>query len=205
MPARLFNDAIRPQRIRTFLILFALALTLPLLGIGIFALSRMASLEQAETERRVMQVAQDIAADIDRELDRATVTLETLATSLALKRRDFRTFHAQAVLALKRTKAAIVLIDQSYQQIIDTLKEFGAELPVTADPATAQRVFATKQRQVSDLFRGSVSGLPVFNVEVPVVEGDTVPFVLIVSSGRTYCRFAAICGPRATLDHRCHG
>jgi two-component sensor histidine kinase len=181
MPARLFNHSLPPQRIRTFLILFALALTLPLVGIGIFALNRMAGLEQGETERRVMQVAQDIADDIDRELDRATVVLETLATSAALKDRDFRAFHMQAALALKRTKAAIVLIDPAYRQIIDTLKEFGSELPPTADPETAKRVFATKQRQVSDLFRGSVSGRPVFNVEVPVLEGDTVPYVLIMS------------------------
>jgi len=181
MPARLFNHALPPQRIRTFLVLFALALTLPLLGLGIFALHRMAALEQAETERRVMQVTQDLASDIDRELDRATVTLETLATSAALRRRDLRAFHAQAVLALKRTKAAIVLIDPSYQQLVDTLKEFGAELPPTADPETAKRVFDTKQRQVSDLFRGSISGRPVFNVEVPVFEDDAVPYVLIMS------------------------
>ena len=55
MPARWFNQRVRPQRLRTFLILFALALT-TLLGLGIFALNRMAALEQAETERRVMQV-----------------------------------------------------------------------------------------------------------------------------------------------------
>ena len=42
MPARLFNQRVRPQRLRTFLILFALALTIPLLGLGIFALNRMA-------------------------------------------------------------------------------------------------------------------------------------------------------------------
>jgi two-component sensor histidine kinase len=42
-------------------------------------------------------------------------------------------------------------------------------------------VFETKQRQVSDLFRGSVSGRPVFNVEVPVLEGDQVRYVLIMS------------------------
>ena len=97
MPARGFNHRVPTQRIRTFLVLFAPALTSPLLGIGIFALNRMAGLEQDETERRVMQGAQDIAADIDRALDRATVTLETLATSDALKRRDFRAFHLQAV------------------------------------------------------------------------------------------------------------
>jgi two-component sensor histidine kinase len=181
MPARIFDYGVPPQRIRTFLVLFALALTLPLLGIGIYALDRMAAFGQAETESRVMQVAKDLAADIDLELDRATATLETLATSEALRRRDFRAFHAQATLALKRRKAAIALVDPTFQQLADTLKDFGEALPRTADPETARRVFKSKERQVSNLFRGSISGRPVFNVEVPVVEGDAVPFVLIMS------------------------
>jgi two-component sensor histidine kinase len=42
-------------------------------------------------------------------------------------------------------------------------------------------VFDSKRRRVSDLFRGSVSGRPVFNVEVPVLEGDKVLYVLIMS------------------------
>ena len=181
MPARIFRHGVPPQRLRTFLFLFALALTVPLLVIGIFALNRMAALEQAETERRVMQVAQDLAEDIDRELDRAAIVLETLATSAALKRRDFSAFHAQAKLALKRTKAAIALIDPSYQQIIDTLKEFGAALPLTADPETAKLVFDTRERQVSNLFKGSISGRPIFNVEVPVIENRKAVYVLIMS------------------------
>ena len=163
------------------MVLFALALTIPLIGLAIFAMNRMAALEQAEIERRVIQVAEDLADDIDRELDRATVTLETLAVSPSLDRGDFQAFHAQAVRALKRTKAAIVLIDHTYQQLVDTLKEYGAPLPATADPETAQRVFDTKQRQVSNLFKGSVSGRPVFNVEVPVFDGDAVRYVLIMS------------------------
>ena len=182
MPARLFNNTIPPQSIRTFLILFALALAAPLLGLAIFALNRMAALEQAETERRVMQTAQDLAAEIDRELDRASVTLETLATSAALQGGDLKAFHEQARQALKRTKAAIVLVDSTYQQLVDTLKEYGAPLPPTADPETARRVFETKQRQVSDLFKGSISGRPVFNVEVPVLGPDgSVRYVLIMS------------------------
>jgi two-component sensor histidine kinase len=171
-----------PQRIRTYLVLYALALTLPLLALSAFALDRMARIEQAQMERRVMQVAQELAGDVDRDLDRAFATLETLATSPELRRGDFRAFHAQAALALKRTKAAIVLVDRSYQQLMDTLVDYGTDLPRTADPATAQRVFDTRQRQVSNLFRGSISGRPVFNVEVPVFEADgAVRYVLIMS------------------------
>ena len=92
MPARLFNHVVPPQRIRTFLILFALALTSPLVALGVFALHQMATLEEREIERRVLQVAQDLAGDVDRELESATVTLETLATSHALAQQRFCSF-----------------------------------------------------------------------------------------------------------------
>src|SRR5215470_867388 len=144
MPARQFMNRVPPQRIRTLLALFALALALPLLALAYFALNRMAGLEEREIERRAVQVAEDLAGDVDRELDRATTTLETLATSAALARGDV------------------------------------AALPHTADPQTAQRVFDSKQRQISDLFVDSISHQPVINVEVPVLTADTVRYVLIM-------------------------
>ena len=181
MPARVFNLGVPPQRIRTFLTLFALVLAAPLLVLAVYSLNRMASLEQSEIERRVSQVAEDLAHDIDRELDRASAILDTLASSVALRRGDLPAFHAQTKAALKHTNAAIVLVDQTFQQLTSTMVDFGAELPKTADPETARHVFETKQRRVSNLFRGSVSGRPVFNVEVPVLEGDKVLYVLIMS------------------------
>jgi two-component sensor histidine kinase len=185
MPARLFINRVPPQRIRTFLSLFALALTLPLLAIAVFALNRMAGLEEREIERRALQVAQDLSGDIDRELERATITLETLATSAALARGDLAAFHEQAGQALKRDGAGILLVDNTHQQLVNTRAPFGAPLPQTADPQTAQRVFDTKQRQVSDLLIGSVSRQPLINVEVPVFAGDAVRYVLIMALDAT--------------------
>jgi len=181
MPARVFKYGVPPQRIRTFLILFAVALAAPLTGLAICSLNRMAGLEQADIERRVLQVAEELAHDIDRELDRATAILDTLGTSMLLRRGDLSAFHEQAKAALKHAGAAIVLVDRTYQQVTSTMAEFGAPLPKTADPETARRVFETKQRQVSGLFRGSMDGRAVFNVEVPVLAGDTVLYVLIMS------------------------
>lgn len=181
MPARLFLNRLPPQRIRTFLILFALALVLPLLALAFFAFNRMASLEEREIERRALQVVQDLAGDVDRELDRATTALETLATSAALARGDIAAFHEQASHALRREQAGILLVDQSYQQLLNTRTRFGASLPRTADPETAQRVFDTKHRQISDVFIGSISRQPVINVEVPVFAGDVVRYVLIMA------------------------
>ena len=185
MPARLFLKRVPPQRIRTFLSLFALALTLPLLALTAIALQRMASLEEAEIERRVMQVAQDLADDVDRELERATIILETLATSSALARSDYAGFHEQARHALRRDRAGISLVDQSQRQLLNTRAEFGTPLPPISDPQTAQRVVASGQRQISELVVGAVSGEPVANVEVPVLVGDQIPYVLIMALDAT--------------------
>ena len=81
MEASPIRYSARPQRVRTYLALFALALVLPLLAVAFFGLNRMAAIEQAQIERRVMQIAQNLRFVVDRELDRALVTLETLATS----------------------------------------------------------------------------------------------------------------------------
>jgi two-component sensor histidine kinase len=178
MPARLFAHRVPPQRIRTFLVLFALALALPLLALAFFALNRMASLEEQEIERRALQVAQDLAGDIDRELDRAMVTLETLATSAALGRGDFAAFREQASRSLRRERAGILVVDRTYQQLLNTRSPVGAPLPPTSDPETAQRMFDTKERQASDLFMGVVSRQPIVNVWVPVFEGDVVRYGL---------------------------
>jgi len=159
-----------------------LALVLPLLLVSIVALDRMAAIEEAQIEHRVPQIARNLVVAIDQELDRALITLETLATSSELRKGDLRGFHDQAVLALRPKKAAIVLIDRSYRQLVDTLKDYGVPLPPTSDPATAQRVIDTRQPQISNLFRGSISGRPVFNVEVPVFDVDhQVQYVLIMS------------------------
>ena len=45
-----------------------------------------------------------------------------------------RRFMRKRCLRCADTKAAIVLIDRSYQQLVDTLKEYGAALPKTGDP-----------------------------------------------------------------------
>jgi hypothetical protein len=115
----------------------------------------MASLEQAETERRALQLAGDLADDIDRELDRAVVTLETLATSAALSIRDFAAFHEQAARALRRDKAGILLIDRNYQQVLNTRAPFGQTLPKTDRAACVRQQRPAGLRFVRRLCIGS--------------------------------------------------
>ncbi|MBR0801794.1 sensor histidine kinase [Bradyrhizobium jicamae] len=183
-PARM---VVRPQRIRTYLVLFALALSLPLLCVSVFGLHRMASIEEAQTDNRIVAFVQNLAVDVDKELDRAIVTLETLANSSELSSGNLRGFHNQALITSRPRKAAIVLLDKSYRQLVDTLSDYGTPLPPTAEPATAKRVIETGRPQVSGVFKGSINGLYIFNVEIPVFDADRqVKYVLMMSFRASY-------------------
>ncbi len=184
----MFASRVPPQRIRTLLSLFAFALTLPLVALAAFAFRELALREEESVEDRVAQVAQLLAGDVDRELSRALVTLDTLATSPALEDDDLATFHDRARRVYSPDLAAILLIDTSMAQLLNTRAEFGTPLPPTSDPETAKRVIATKQRQVSDLFHGVVSKQYVINIEIPIIRNGAVRYVLIMAINTT--RFA---------------
>ena len=174
--------AVRPRRIRTYLVLFALGLSLPLLSVSVFGLNRMVSNEESQTDSRILAFAKNLAVDVDKELDRAIVSLETLANSSELRSGNLRGFHDQALITSRPKKSAIVLLDKSYHQLVDTLTDYGTPLPPTADPATAKRVIETGRPQVSGVFKGSINGLYVFNVEVPVFDTNRqVQYVLMMS------------------------
>ena len=175
-------SALRPPwSLRAYLAMFAGLVAAPLLALTAYFLEQAAQSEQARVEHQVLQASQMLVSAIDREIDRAIVVLETLATSAALARGDYAAFHAQARRATRRTTAAILVIDKSHQQLANTWVEFGAHLPLTSDSETAARVFETGQPQISDLFYGVVSQRPAINVHVPVLLGGEVRYALIMT------------------------
>jgi hypothetical protein len=93
----------------------------------------------------------------------------TLATSSELRTGDLRAFHRQAVLALKPNKAAIVLIDTPYRQLVDTLKDYGADLPPTSDPSPRGGSSTPENRKSQPVHR--INQRPAgLHVEVPIFD-----------------------------------
>jgi two-component sensor histidine kinase len=180
-PTRLDVLFVRPHGLRTYLALFAAALTLPLLALAALSLNRMAALERAQLERRVQQVAQDLARLIERDLDRPTTMLETLATSQPLASGDFGAFRAQAALAMQPDNIAIFLFDRNLKQLVNTQALLGASLDTASDVATAQRVLETREPQVSGLVTDVHSKLPVVTVQVPVFLKGDIRYILGIS------------------------
>lgn len=162
---------------RTYLSLFALAITIPLLLLFGTLLFQSASVQRDQLEHRVLQVLDALVNDIDRDLDRDITILRTLATSQALAREDWRTFYDQATAGLQG-RAYLVLTDSNGRQLINTYVPYGEQPAMTGDPETIRRMSQTKAPVVSNLFVSLVVKRPVFNVSIPVLRDGELRFAM---------------------------
>jgi PAS domain S-box-containing protein len=150
------------------LILYGLAVTIPLLFLLGVLLIRSASLERQQLEQRILQLLGDLTDDLDRELGNHVTLLQTLATSPAMEQNDWPAFYAHAKAAL-RGRYYVVLVDRSGRQIVNTYVPYGEEPGRTGDPETLQRFLESPGPIIiSNLFVSLVVKKPVLNVTIPV-------------------------------------
>ena len=167
--------------LRAHLLAFGIAILVPVSVLAILLLVRSANLERAQLEARVLQVADTLADDVDRELSNLFTLLKTLASSPALQSDNLAAFYIQAAAAVEGWGAGVFLVDPgTLKQVLNTLVPWGTHLPETGDPATVLRVAETRQPQVSDHFIGRVSGRSTFNVDIPIIRAGKVRYVLLL-------------------------
>jgi PAS domain S-box-containing protein len=168
--------------LRAHLVVFGLAIVVPVLLFSAFLLHRYSESVHMAEEGRALQIARALSADVDREITAIITTLETLATSDALAVRDFRSFHAQAKEALKSRPWNVVLIDMSKRQLVNTRLEWGVPPPVsTSEPDLPRIARETGKPYVSDLFVGTVAKRHIFSVSVPARPRKEVEYALAMS------------------------
>ncbi len=171
----------RPRPIRVHLCALVIGVALPLLAFAAVALWRVAAAERRLYEQQLRHTANDLADDLDRAIDGMFVTLRSLSTSTNLQKGDFKQFHAQATTALSGSPFGLILIDPSFQQVVNTLVPFGTPLPRSGDSETPTRVLKSKQPEVSNLFVGALLKRPFLNVDVPVLVNGEVRYILLLT------------------------
>ena len=161
----------------TYLSLFGLAITIPLLLLFGALLLQSASVQRTQLEARVLQVLDALVNDMDRDLDRDITILHTLATSRALASADWRTFYDQAKAGLQG-RAYLVLVDSNGRQLVNTYVPYGEQPAMTGDPETVRRILETKASVVSNFFVSLVVKKAVFNVSIPILRDGQVRYVM---------------------------
>jgi hypothetical protein len=118
MPGR---GASRAWSLLTLLLVYGVLAIPPMVAAGGYLIFRVAQAERAQLEERVHQIAEAVAGDVERELQRRITVLETLATSPRISQADFASFHAQARAAVAKDELLVLLHDATTrQQLVNT-------------------------------------------------------------------------------------
>ena len=117
---------------------------------------------------------------VDAELSSSIATLEALAASHDLDRNGLRAFHDEAARALRSQPdwLTINLAPPSGAQVVNVLRPFGTELPMTAERPSFDRVLQSRQPAVGNLVSRPFTKEHGFAVRVPVLRDGVVTYVL---------------------------
>jgi PAS domain S-box-containing protein len=192
------------------LVMLGCVIVAPLLLFGAYAGFRIADAQFRDVRENLTIEARTLSANVDREIIGEMERLQALAASPSLRHGDFAEFQhqAEASLALRRS-GNIVLIDRNMQQLVNTAVPFGKPLPGSAVPKLVERVLATGQPQVSDLFMAPITKLLLVTIIVPVeIEGESRYALARAPEQRTFARLVAAkelpAGWRAVVSDATH-
>jgi len=166
---------------------------IPLMLIAGVLIWRQTVLQRQAFERSLLQTAQALSLAVDRQIFADAVMLQTLAQSPLLERGELRGFHAVAARVIAEHGGLFIsLFDEKGRQIFNTLRPPGAPLPTPfeypappdperpplGDPSALEEVLRTGKPANSDLVYGLVAGRLIFLVNVPVIRGGRIRYVL---------------------------
>ena len=163
--------------LRAHLVIFGLAIVVPVLVYSAFLLHRYTQSVHASNEGRAQEIARALNADLDREVTAIITTLETLATSRPLLYRDFPDFYAQAKEALR---------SRSVERGADRRQSPAARQHAPAVGNAAARERGSRARPAAHRegdgasvhlgpVPGTVAKRPIFAVSVPVRQRNEFP------------------------------
>ena len=177
----------------SYLVALVMLAVIPLMLIAAGLTWRQTVLQRQAFERSLLQTAQALSLAVDRQLLADRVMLETLAQSPLLERGDTGGFYELCARVIgERGGLFISLFDDRGRQLFNTLRPPGAPLPTPfeypappdperpplGDPSALQEVLRTGKPVNSDLVYGLVAGRLIFLVNVPVIRGGEIRYVL---------------------------
>jgi signal transduction histidine kinase/CheY-like chemotaxis protein len=167
------------MKIRTYLLIFALAILVPMIAFSVIAVLAFDRQQRAVVERGGVETARALMNGVDRELTTAVTALEALATVRSLERNDLTRFYedARRVLATQPEWSTIVLVTPAGERVLDLNYPVGAVLSPVVERESLERTARTRAPVVGTLTVGPLKRLA-FPVRVPILRNGTLVYVL---------------------------
>ncbi len=168
------------MRLRSQLLLFALATLLPLVAFAVLLSGLLVERERDTFRRGAADRARAILTAVDLQLSGVVTALDGLALSRAIDENDLADFHTQAqrVLASRPDWRTLQLASTSGQPLVDASVTFGSPLPAFDGAPYRERVVKGAQPVVGVLTRASGMAESYVPVVVPVLRYGDVRYLL---------------------------
>lgn len=168
----------KPHSIRTWLRWLVVACVLPGIFFDMYLIYDAYQQQKISHDQATINITRALSQMVDRELADLKGTAQTLASSPLLHADKLAEFYAQAKEALNdRPENNIIVSDINGQQLLNTLRPFGAALPRHPNQTQLTQVFETGRAAVSDLFVG-IDGKLRVSVDIPVRRDGKMIYVL---------------------------
>ena len=167
------------MKIRTYLLVFALAILLPMIAFSAIAVVAFDRQQRAVVERGGVEMARALVNAVDRELSSSLTALQTLATARSLERGDLEMFQedARRVLARQRAWITITLFAPTGRRVMDLARPPGAALADLVELESFETVLRTGREAIGPIAAGP-RGPHAFAVRVPILRDGNVVSVL---------------------------
>ena len=156
------------MRIRTLLVLMAVAILLPVVLAAGIALDQIREGEREAALRGLRETARATSLIVDREVQGSLSALKALAQSPSLRQGDLEAFHAQAAALNQLPDVWTFLLDETGTQVLSTIVPFGSPPPPPIAQERVAQVLSTGKPVVSGLLVGPVTKKLLTTVNVPV-------------------------------------
>jgi two-component sensor histidine kinase len=167
----------RVGTVRGRLVLLTVSLLIPAIVSMVLLLAGADRESRGQLYQQLVTTARALSGAVDRQAAVGVAVVETLASDHALINGEWADFHTRAQRAIQRRPGWIVVSDIDGQQILNTLKPYGASLPVSPRANELTSALLAGRSKISDLRKGKVAGKPVITVATPIlVKGQ--PYVL---------------------------
>ena len=171
----------RRRSARTYITGLLIALLLPMLVFSAFAMFRMSERERLADRRDVESTARALSAVMDLKMEKAVAALGALAISHALEAGEIPRFYAKARQVAAAHQGWILLANPDGMGIFTTREPLGRPPRLLKSAAIVRTVVQTHSIQISGVFVGATSTVPQVSAYVPVMRGDQVSYVLLMS------------------------
>jgi two-component sensor histidine kinase len=163
-----------------YLAFLVAVVVLPAIAFTAVLLARHNVAQEETVETFTVATTRSVLQAVEREISGMITTQRVLMSIEALGDGDLAQFHDHARTALSGTGSYFILVDENFDQLLNTRVPYGTELGRVSELESVRRALQTPDAVVSNVFFGRTSQAYVFNV-VRQRPGITPPQLAILT------------------------